>query len=229
MIINTAQYGDNHNITGGHNVGFDNLRACLNHTPRSVIALTRTASRNDALRCMRIWLRIIEEELFPKYFAIPVLAREFLKLDRERGRSTASWLVARGRSAAVPLRFSAQWNRQSPLVLYCVSNTREGACAAPFDNSCFSASTLSRLFRNSRSSGEISQHFLNISIDPRGFSRTLTPTGGPTMSCRDSTVRVFVHRGSDRRDDRHLPIIPDEQDDRVEEPTAPAPRPESEV
>jgi heterodisulfide reductase subunit C len=93
----------------------------MDYTPRRVIALTRTGFKRDALQCMTIWLctscyactvecpkeiqitnimyalkqRAIQERVFPRRFPIPVLAQEFFKLVKSRGRSTESWLVIR--------------------------------------------------------------------------------------------------------------------------------------
>jgi quinone-modifying oxidoreductase subunit QmoC len=97
------------------------LSTFMDYSPRRVIALTRTGFKDDALRCMTIWLctscyactvecpkeiqitnimyalkqRAIKEEVFPKHLPIPVLAQEFYNLVRKRGRSTESWLVVR--------------------------------------------------------------------------------------------------------------------------------------
>jgi quinone-modifying oxidoreductase, subunit QmoC len=139
-IKQTIKYEAERDPTFAHEIaaipGCENLTSCfqcgtcsaacllstfMDYTPRRVIALTRTGFKNDALRCMTIWLctscyactvecpkeiqitnimyalkqRAIKEGVFPKRLPIPVLAQEFFSLVRSRGRSTESWLVIR--------------------------------------------------------------------------------------------------------------------------------------
>ena len=95
------------------------LSAYMDFTPRRVINLARAGFKRDALSCNTIWLcascyacavecpkkvnitdimyslkrLAIREGLYPKGFPIPVLAREFSRMVRSRGRATESRLV----------------------------------------------------------------------------------------------------------------------------------------
>ncbi|MCX7017159.1 MAG: 4Fe-4S dicluster domain-containing protein [Candidatus Sumerlaeota bacterium] len=95
------------------------LSAYMDLTPRRVINLARAGFKNDALSCNTIWLcascyacavecpkkvsitdimyslkrLAIREGLYPKGSPIPVLAREFSRMVRSRGRATESRLV----------------------------------------------------------------------------------------------------------------------------------------
>ena len=97
------------------------LSIYMDFTPRRIIALVREGFREDALSCQSIWLcascyscavhcpqdihitdvmyglkrEAIRQQLFPKRFPIPVLAREFYALVRKRGRNSEFWLVLR--------------------------------------------------------------------------------------------------------------------------------------
>jgi len=89
--------------------------------PRRIIALAREGFRNDVLQSKTIWLcascysctvhcprqihiadvmyslkrEAIEQRLYPKRFPPPVLAQEFYKMVRQRGRNSEFWLVLR--------------------------------------------------------------------------------------------------------------------------------------
>jgi heterodisulfide reductase subunit C len=93
----------------------------MDHTPRQLMALTRAGFKKEALDSRTIWLcascyactvdcpkeikitdimyalkrQAIREGVYPKRFPIPVLAREFFKMVRSRGRITESRLVMR--------------------------------------------------------------------------------------------------------------------------------------
>jgi quinone-modifying oxidoreductase subunit QmoC len=97
------------------------LSRYMDRSPRQLLYLAREGFREDVLRSFTIWLctscytctvrcprgiqvtelmyalkrRAIEEGLYPKRFAIPVLAREFGRMVRSRGRITESRLVLR--------------------------------------------------------------------------------------------------------------------------------------
>jgi len=103
------------------------LSIYMDYTPRKVIGLIREGFREDALSCRTIWLcascyscavlcpqkihitdvmyhlkqEAIKDNLFPRRFPIPVLAKEFFKI-----------VLSRGRSAEVP--WSCAW-RSSPI------------------------------------------------------------------------------------------------------------------
>jgi heterodisulfide reductase subunit C len=93
----------------------------MDYTPRKVIGLIREGFREDALSCRTIWLcascyscavlcpqkihitdvmyhlkqEAIKDNLFPRRFPIPVLAKEFFKIVLSRGRSAEVPLVLR--------------------------------------------------------------------------------------------------------------------------------------
>lgn len=93
----------------------------MDHTPRQIMVLTRAGFKDEVLRSRTIWLcascyactvdcpkeikitdimyalkrRAIQDGVYPKRFPIPVLAREFFKMVRRRGRVTESELVMR--------------------------------------------------------------------------------------------------------------------------------------
>jgi heterodisulfide reductase subunit C len=97
------------------------LSSHMDRSPRQLLYLAREGFRDDVLRSSAIWLctscyactvrcprgiqvtdlmyalkrRAIEERLYPKRFAIPVLAREFHRMVRARGRITEARLVLR--------------------------------------------------------------------------------------------------------------------------------------
>ncbi len=97
------------------------LSLYMDYTPRRIVALVREGFYKDALRSQTIWLcascyscavhcpqnieitdlmytlkrEAIRRKVFPKRFPIPVLAREFYELVRQRGRSSEFWLVIR--------------------------------------------------------------------------------------------------------------------------------------
>ena len=97
------------------------LSIYMDHTPRQIIYLTRQGFKDEVLRSNTIWLcascyacyvdcpktvhitdvmyalkqRAIREGLYPSRFPIPVLAREFYKMVRGKGRLTETWLVVR--------------------------------------------------------------------------------------------------------------------------------------
>jgi heterodisulfide reductase subunit C len=93
----------------------------MDYTPRRIINLVREGFRTDALSSQTIWLcascyscavrcpqqiqltdvmytlkrEAIKNRLYPKRFAIPILAREFQRMVSRRGRSSEIWLVLR--------------------------------------------------------------------------------------------------------------------------------------
>jgi heterodisulfide reductase subunit C len=95
------------------------LSIYMDHTPRQVMALTRSDFKNEVLRDHTIWLcascyactvecpkniritdimyelkqRAIHEGYYPKHFPIPVLAREFTDMVRKNGRISEMLLV----------------------------------------------------------------------------------------------------------------------------------------
>jgi len=102
----------------------------MDFTPRRMIALVREGFREDALSCKTIWLcascyscvvhcprqihitdvmyslkrEAIQQKLYPRHFPIPVLAQEFYRLVRRRGRSSEFWLVLRMSLRSHPLQ-----------------------------------------------------------------------------------------------------------------------------
>lgn len=97
------------------------LSIYMDYTPRKVISLIREGFREDALSCRTIWLcascyscavhcpqnihitdvmyrlkrDAIRHKLFPSRFPIPVLAQEFFKIVKSRGRNSEVLLVLR--------------------------------------------------------------------------------------------------------------------------------------
>lgn len=95
------------------------LSIYMDLTPRRVICLAREGFKKDALSCNTIWLcascyacsvdcpkkvhitdimyslkrEAIRQGFYPRRFPIPVLAREFFKMVRSKGRATESRLV----------------------------------------------------------------------------------------------------------------------------------------
>jgi heterodisulfide reductase subunit C len=93
----------------------------MDFSPRRIIALVREGFRTDALSCKTIWLcascyscavhcprqihitdvmyslkrEAIEHRMHPPRFPVPVLAQEFYKMVRQRGRSSEFWVVLR--------------------------------------------------------------------------------------------------------------------------------------
>ena len=91
----------------------------MDYTPRRLFHLAREGFKQEVLSSFTIWLcascyactvecpkqikgtdvmyalkrRAIQEGIYPKRFAIPVLAREFFKIVRSKGRVSESWLV----------------------------------------------------------------------------------------------------------------------------------------
>jgi quinone-modifying oxidoreductase subunit QmoC len=106
----------------------------MDYTPRKIIAMTRAGFKHDVLRCLTIWLcascysctvecprqikitdlmyslkqKAIKEKVYPPRFPIPVLAREFYKLIRQRGRSSESRLITRMYLKTNPLAMFGQ-------------------------------------------------------------------------------------------------------------------------
>jgi heterodisulfide reductase subunit C len=101
----------------------------MDFAPRRIIALVREGFRKDALSSKTIWLcascyscavhcprqihitdvmyslkrEAIQAKLYPDRFPIPVLAQEFYKMVRQRGRSSEFWLVLRMAFRSNPL------------------------------------------------------------------------------------------------------------------------------
>ncbi|HTQ85467.1 MAG TPA: 4Fe-4S dicluster domain-containing protein, partial [Candidatus Solibacter sp.] len=97
------------------------LSIYMDLTPRRVVALVREGFRQDALSSRTIWLcascyscavhcprqihitdlmyslkrEAVRTHLYPARLPIPVLAEEFYKMVRRRGRSSEFWLVLR--------------------------------------------------------------------------------------------------------------------------------------
>jgi heterodisulfide reductase subunit C len=97
------------------------LSLYMDFTPRRIVALVREGFRRDALGSQTIWLcascygctahcpqdihitdvmftlkrEAIREHLFPKRFPVPVLAQEFYRMVRQRGRISEFWVVLR--------------------------------------------------------------------------------------------------------------------------------------
>ncbi len=95
------------------------LSIYMDFSPRQVVALVRADFKNEVLRSHTIWLcascyacttecprqiritdimyalkqRAIKEGIYPRRFPIPVLAKEFYKMVRRRGRITEMVLV----------------------------------------------------------------------------------------------------------------------------------------
>ena len=93
----------------------------MDYTPRQLMALTRAGFKHEVLNSLTIWIcascyactvdcpkeikvtdimyalkrRALHDRVYPKRFPIPVLAREFFKMVRSRGRITESQLVMR--------------------------------------------------------------------------------------------------------------------------------------
>jgi len=97
------------------------LSIYMDFGPRRIIALVREGFRKDALSSQTIWLcascysctvhcprqihitdimyglkrEAIQERLYPRRFAVPILAQEFCAMVRRNGRSSEFWLVLR--------------------------------------------------------------------------------------------------------------------------------------
>jgi heterodisulfide reductase subunit C len=97
------------------------LSIYMDFSPRQVVALVRADFKHEVLRSQTIWLcascyacttecprqiritdimyalkqRAIQEGIYPRHFPIPVLAKEFYKMVRRRGRITEMVLVIR--------------------------------------------------------------------------------------------------------------------------------------
>jgi len=95
------------------------LSIYMDFSPRRIIALVREGFRKEALSSKTIWLcascyscavhcprqihitdvmyglkrEAIRERLYPRRFPVPVLAQEFYKAVRRRGRSSEFWVV----------------------------------------------------------------------------------------------------------------------------------------
>jgi heterodisulfide reductase subunit C len=111
------------------------LSIYMDHTPRQVILLTRSGFRDEVLKSNTIWLcascyacyvdcpksihitdvmyalkqRAIKDRVYPSRFPIPVLAREFYRMVREKGRVTEMWLVMRLMLKTNLLRMFGMW------------------------------------------------------------------------------------------------------------------------
>jgi quinone-modifying oxidoreductase, subunit QmoC len=109
-----------HCIQCGTCSGVCPLSIYMDYTPRQVMELTRSDFKNEVLRSVTIWLcascysctvecpkqiritdimyelkqRAIKEGVYPKKFAIPVLAQEFHKMAHRRGRVTENFLAS---------------------------------------------------------------------------------------------------------------------------------------
>ena len=111
------------------------LSIYMDYTPRQVMALTRGDFKNEVLRSHTIWLcascyactvecpreirvtdiiyelkqRAIQEGIYPKHFAIPVLAREFTEMVKRHGRITELLLVIKLFLKTNPFAALVQW------------------------------------------------------------------------------------------------------------------------
>lgn len=105
------------------------LSIYMDFSPRRIIALVREGFRKDALSSQTIWLcascyscavhcprqihitdvmyglkrEAIQYRLYPPRLPVPVLAQEFYKMVRQRGRSSEFWLVLRMALRSNPL------------------------------------------------------------------------------------------------------------------------------
>jgi quinone-modifying oxidoreductase subunit QmoC len=96
------------------------LSIYMDYSPRQIMALVRSDFKNEALRSHTIWLcascyactvecprqiritdimyelkqRAMQDGIYPRKFAIPVLAKEFYKMAHQRGRVTENVLAA---------------------------------------------------------------------------------------------------------------------------------------
>jgi len=103
----------------------------MDYTPRRIIAMTRAGFKDDVLRSFTIWLcascysctvecpknikitdimyalkrQAIEENIYPKRFSIPVLAREFFSLAKRTGRSNEGRVIIRLVLKSNPFRY----------------------------------------------------------------------------------------------------------------------------
>ncbi len=97
------------------------LSIYMDYSPRQVMALVRADFKNEVLQSKTVWLcascyactvecpreiritdimyalkqRAIQEDVYPKNFPIPVLAKEFSRMVRKKGRITETLLVMR--------------------------------------------------------------------------------------------------------------------------------------
>ena len=111
------------------------LSIYMDFSPRRIIALVREGFREDALGCKTIWLcascyscgvhcprqihitdvmyglkqEAIQSRLYPARFPVPVLAQEFCKMVRRRGRNSEFWLVLRMALRSNPLILFGMW------------------------------------------------------------------------------------------------------------------------
>jgi heterodisulfide reductase subunit C len=111
------------------------LSIYMDFTPRQVMALTRADFKNEVLKSRTIWLcascysctvecprqiritdimyelkqRAIYEGIYPRHFAIPVLAREFSEMVKQNGRITEMLLVMKLFLKTSPLSAMSNW------------------------------------------------------------------------------------------------------------------------
>lgn len=109
-----------HCIQCGTCSGVCPLSVYMDYSPRQVMELTRSDFKNEVLKSVTIWLcascyacacecpkeirvtdimyelkqRAIKEGVYPKKFAIPVLAQEFYKMSVKQGRVTENFLAS---------------------------------------------------------------------------------------------------------------------------------------
>jgi heterodisulfide reductase subunit C len=95
------------------------LSMFMDRTPRRLIEMIRAGDRDEVLGSSAIWVcascyactaacpkeipvtdvmyalkrMAVREGVFPKRFATPILAREFVRMAEDRGRSTESWVA----------------------------------------------------------------------------------------------------------------------------------------
>jgi heterodisulfide reductase subunit C len=107
----------------------------MDYTPRQIMEMVRSDFKNEVLRCQAIWLcascyacttecpkkiritdimyelkqRAIKEEVYPKHFPIPVLAKEFSHMVKHNGRITELMLVMKLFLKTNPLAAMGNW------------------------------------------------------------------------------------------------------------------------
>jgi heterodisulfide reductase subunit C len=111
------------------------LTIYMDSPPRRIIYLTRAGFRNEVLKSNTLWLcascyacmvdcpkgihitdimyalkqRAIRENLYPRRFPVPILAREFFNMVHSRGRTSESWLAIRLMTRTNLLKLFGMW------------------------------------------------------------------------------------------------------------------------
>ena len=107
------------------------LSIYMDYTPRRIIAMTRAGLKDDVLSSFTIWLcascyactvecpknikitdimyalkrQAIEENIYPRRFSIPILAREFFRVVQRNGRSNEARVIMRLVFKTNPFRY----------------------------------------------------------------------------------------------------------------------------